>query len=370
MQKVIRVLAINFSIFLILLLSPPFFLKIYTFFKSRFVELSNSSWDRRAFYPTYSDKNFSVKLFNELEFYKTEYRSFVGWRGKKINFQYTNIGGPYGSRKSIGEEINGSVWFFGGSTMWGTGASDSQTIPSHFNAITRMPVYNFAQSSWSSRQSLNQLMNTLGDKHKPSVIIFYDGVVEVAAQCRSEIKSIPSYSHEQYLSQRLEPTSTILGKSLLNFVYEPYKVFINKFTSISSNELSTYDCDTNKQKAYAVAQHLIENWRNAFLIANDNKASFYGILQPTLFTTDTNFNYLGNRDKREISLLENQYKIVYPLIMEEFKKECLKDKDFCSSLIDGTNWLDGQKNIFIDFCHVNSHGNNIISKRIAELLNK
>ena len=37
-------------------------------------------------------------------------------------------------------------------------------------------------------------------------------------------------------------------------------------------------------------------------------------------------------------------------------------------MINGTDWLDGKKNIFIDFCHVNSLGNRIIAQRFESLL--
>ena len=105
--------------------------------------------------------NLILKIFvNKIP---TIYRSFIGWRREKVNFKYTKILGPYNARKSKGESINNSVWFFGGSTMWGTGSSDNHTIPSHFNSLTNIPVYNFGETGWNSRQSLNQLINVIGD---------------------------------------------------------------------------------------------------------------------------------------------------------------------------------------------------------------
>ena len=44
--------------------------------------------------------------------------------------------------------------------------------------------------------------------------------------------------------------------------------------------------------------------------------------------------------------MEIQYRTVYPLILKEIEKRCVSDKDFCLSMIDGTNWLDGTNNIF------------------------
>ena len=47
--------------------------------------------------------------------------------------------------------------------MWGTGASDNQTIPSHFHELTNKNVFNFGETGWASRQSLNQLISLIGD---------------------------------------------------------------------------------------------------------------------------------------------------------------------------------------------------------------
>ena len=68
--------------------------------------------------------------------------------------------------------------------------------------------------------------------------------------------------------------------------------------------------------------------------------------------------------------MEIQYRIVYPLILKEIERYCEYDKDFCATLIDGKDWLDGTNNIFIDFCHVNSLGNKVIAERLKSLLKK
>ena len=52
----------------------------------------------------------------------------------------------------------------------------------------------------------------------------------------------------------------------------------------------------------------------------------------------------------------------------EMERHCETDKNFCYSFIDGTDWLDGTNNIFIDFCHINSLGNKVIAQRLKSLL--
>ena len=338
--------------------------------KPRFAQLTNQTNDQRAYYPTYENKQFSIELFNELKKLPTNYRSFIGWKRQKVNFKYTNILGPYNARKSRGEAINNSVWFFGGSTMWGIGSSDMQTIPSHFNSLTNLPVYNFGETGWNSRQSLNQLINVIGDNHKPSVVIFYDGVNDLIHQCRSQIKLLPAHSREKQIQNALKRPST--KKRLSNFIISPY-VSLAKNLNIQlpvfkQVNYKPQDCDINQTKALSIAKHLVNNWRTAYILSKTYGFEFYGILQPTLFTTQTNTEYFPASEVKTNSQTEIQYNTVYPLILNEIKSYCKFDKDFCASMIDGTDWLDKTRNIFIDYCHINSFGNKVIAQRMKSLL--
>ena len=145
----------NILILILFILIPPSIYKAYTKARSIFHK------DVRAYYPTYSDKKFGEKIFNEFSNLSTEYRSFIGWKRKNISLEFTTIKNPYMTRLSSGESIKNSAWFFGGSTMWGTGSSNNQTIPSIVNSISKISVFNFAESGWTSRQSLNQLINLI-----------------------------------------------------------------------------------------------------------------------------------------------------------------------------------------------------------------
>ena len=372
----IKILGINFAIIMIFLFFPALLFHFYKTLKPRFALAINQYSDKRAYYPTYENKKFSIQLFNEFQNQPAKYRSFIGWKREKVNFKYTNILGPYNTRKSKGESINNSVWFFGGSTMWGTGASDLQTIPSHFNSITNIPVYNFGETGWTSRQSLNQLINALGDNNYPAVVIFYDGVNDVLTQCRSELKLVPSHSRERQL-QKLTGSSTVISfknNKLIKFILSPYIALANKFninySSRDSVNLKRFDCDTNKAKALSVAQHLVNNWRTVYSLSKSNNFKFYGVLQPTLFSTETNSEYLHSDEVKMHPEYKRQYNAVYPLILEEISRDCGLDKDICSSMIDGKDWLDGKNNIFIDFCHVNSLGNRVIAQRLKSLFKK
>ncbi len=371
-KKFSKVIGINITIIGIFLASPALFYRLYLKLKPVLSKQFNQISDPRAFYPIYSNKEFSIELFNELSKLHTTYRSFIGWRNEKLNLKYTNISGPYNGRKSKGESLNNSVWFFGGSTMWGWGTSDNQTIPSHFNSHSNIPVYNFAENSWNSRQSLNQLINAIGDNNNPSVVIFFDGVNDIYHQCRSEIKSLPAHTKEIPIQNALQEFPST--DRISNFILSPYiaiaREFRIQFPFVNRSQSKLYDCDINKEKARLVAQHLVNNWRTAYSLSKSNNFKFYGVLQPTLFTTETNSEYLIYSETKTHPEYKRQYNAVYPLIIEEISRLCELDKGICSSMIDGKDWLDGTDNIFIDFCHVNSLGNRLIAQRLKSLLKK
>ena len=91
----------------------------------------------RATYPNYEQENieFAVKIFEDYAAPTSSYHSFVGYRRNKYHGEAVTVDTD-GFRESINHGANDSVWFFGGSTMWGTGADDNRTIPSIFSKET------------------------------------------------------------------------------------------------------------------------------------------------------------------------------------------------------------------------------------------
>ena len=79
------------------------------------------------------------------------------------------------------------VWFFGGSTMWGTGQRDSATIPAvvarvlDSMGLQGVSVRNLGETGYVSTQGLVRLLLELRDGHRPDVVVFYDGINDAAA---------------------------------------------------------------------------------------------------------------------------------------------------------------------------------------------
>ena len=109
----------------------------------------------------------------------------------------------------------------------------------------------------------------------------------------------------------------------------------------------------------------MNDWYSAFLISKSANFDFYAILQPTIFNNNYDFKYLKT-EKSILPLYKLQYESVYPKIIEEIKKKCLMNKEFCNSFFDGSNWIAKDSQLFIDFCHLNKKGNSIIVNKLKE----
>ena len=359
-----KIILINIFILAGLFTAPSIFLKFFNKIKSNLNLVQNKTSDPRVSYPTYKNRDFANQLFSDNSKLSMQYYAFIGWKRKPFKSKYINIKGNYKTRISLGEDIENSTWFFGGSTIFGTGSSDKQTIPSHYNQLSNDNVFNFGETSWNSRQSLNLLINLIADGEFPKKIIFYDGVNDVLTFCRTEIKNLPSHAYVNKIREKLFTSEQkLFAKKITNFIVEPYISLFKKDELIPEN---AYDCHKNTNKSRRIARHLVENWHIAYLISKKQGAEFKGILQPTIFSSGVKYDYFDNKSKNRLNLFKAQYESVYPEIINEMKQKCKTDRDFCESLVDGRYWLSGKENIFIDWCHVNGAGNQIIAEKMIQ----
>ena len=353
-----KIIFYNIAIFLILITSPSILYSGYNQYKA----IKEKLIDKKALNsPALSDIENAEKLFGHN--ITKKYKSFLGWRKDHYSSEYINISGFYHTRNSSGESLKNSTWFFGGSTIWGTGVADKETIPSYFNKHTNKAVQNFGESGWVSRQSLNRLINLIGDEHNPKRIIFYSGVNDIHVGCRQMFKYPPANAREYLIQSRINNS-----KSLFNHIYStiitPYEKIALKIKSNRNpkESLTGYDCHLNEVKSKKIASHLVNNWYTAYLVAKANKSEFHAILQPNIFTTTPKYKYQKDIIKSN-KTLKLQYQTVYPLILKEVKNKCFQDESFCESFIDARSWIAGDLNVYIDFCHLNREGNKIIAKK-------
>jgi len=116
-----------------------------------------------------------------------EYHPFGLWRSRPFAGQTVNVDAS-GVRRTAHTRCGPEdpvVWLFGGSTMWGFGSPDWETIPSHLArgfAESGRPVcaVNYGEDSWRAAQGTVKLVLELqAASRKPDLVVFLSGCNDV-----------------------------------------------------------------------------------------------------------------------------------------------------------------------------------------------
>ena len=160
------------------------------FFNPPVLDSVSGALDERQFVAAYDGAGYDVAtLFRE--FHATErivYEPYTIWDRRYHPGELINID-LEGFRHTTNNSDSGdalSVWVFGGSTAWGEGAPDDETIPSHLAALINTwgvdtTVRNLGERGYVSTQEVVFLYRELQAGKRPDVVVFYDGINDAAA---------------------------------------------------------------------------------------------------------------------------------------------------------------------------------------------
>lgn len=124
--------------------------------------------------------------------------------GKFYNVGFENC--RYNSvvnQHNIKAALNKSIWVFGGSTVFGDGVTDDETIPYFLNKMDSSERYiNFGGLSNHQKMEIEKLILLLQKGYRPSKVIFLDGLNDVYKITESNFdafetpnRSVNAYSH-------------------------------------------------------------------------------------------------------------------------------------------------------------------------------
>jgi hypothetical protein len=307
--------------------------------------------------PNYAGVDWASTHFVELHSQTTKYVSYLGWRRESFTGKTISIAGPYGQRRTVGGASSDrpSVYLFGGSTMWGTGADDANTIPSLVAQLGGFRAENYGEGAYTAHQGLVLLIELLQDGHRPDVVVFYDGVNEVVQKCRSELTP-KSHAREARIKAALEATSADKTYDL-RYMAGP---LMSAATSLADalglrRQDRSFNCDTDARKPQQVADNLIQDWDVARRLVESYGGKFIGILQPVAYYSKTKTDHIRLPD-----LQRRQYEAVYPLIKQKMAGR--------PGLYDFTDLLDHAEYMYIDFSHLSPGGNRYVAQRLIEVL--
>ena len=361
-REMLKIAIVNIMIFASIvgfLILIPIFTELGYSIVSNVTPGANS--DMRADIRNYSDIDWAQQHFEDLSKLPIAYRDFIVWETKPYESQTITVGqdGLRNSTKTTDVSMK-EVWMFGGSTTFGVGSDDQNTIPSWLARNTDSQVTNFGVIGYHARQSLNRLISSYADLDISTninrTVIFYDGVNDVLHKCRND-NGGSSTAWEQQIRSAVD-TDSLSPRVVL----EPAAALIGRIRNALDDRYmnSGYVCDQDLDRPARIAQSIVNDWRSADAVARRNGDRFIAILQPVAYLSNTKLEHLDaiNDEWYELS---QQYQNVYPAIQRYAREADIEFYDF-------TDIFDRDEYIYIDFCHTSPNGNRYLAEEIAKIL--
>jgi hypothetical protein len=215
-------------------------------------------------YPGWSPDDLGL-LLRETCARRYQYEPYTGFSERPFHGKYVNVEAP--GFRSIGRteawppspaEFN--LFVFGGSTAFGWGAPDGETIAANlqrrFDADgKRIVVYNFGRDGYFSGQEMMLLNRLLTNGFVPSMAVFIDGLNDFA-----NWSGEPDFSEEIRQLVDQQQAASGLGRATLEFarqmpVWSVLEGFVQKATHY--NRLGSYRTHTD---AGAIGD-VVSRWR-------------------------------------------------------------------------------------------------------------
>jgi hypothetical protein len=112
---------------------------------------------------------------------RTQYSPWLGFREGARSSRFVNVdefGIRSNGRPPHRPSIDDAIWFFGGSTTFGYGVADTETIPAQIEKILGAPTVNFGAAYFYSSHENLLLSQYLKAGYRPRAALFLDGINE------------------------------------------------------------------------------------------------------------------------------------------------------------------------------------------------
>ena len=148
---------------------------------------------QRAEAPAFSGADYDVRAwFEEKERTIGSYQPYVVWLPRPFQGKLINIdqeGNRFTAYNSASEDRL-KIWMLGGSTTWGFGVPDDQTVPSQLSRLINQTwgldaqVRNLGQRGYVSTQEVVYILRQLQSGYRPDVVVLYDGLNDAITAAR------------------------------------------------------------------------------------------------------------------------------------------------------------------------------------------
>jgi lysophospholipase L1-like esterase len=259
------------------------------------------------------------------------------------------------------------IFFFGGSTLWGSGASDEETIPSWCIRMLTEKGYavegvNFGEGGYVSTQGLIYLLRQLQKGNNPNLVVFYDGFNDMGSAFMNEAAGLPANEENRRQEFNLVNRST-LSKSfpLLLRSMNLYKLLHGEPTLRNEDYQRKLGIYTSGGVLDALRVYLV-NVRTVEAMGKAFGFEPFFFWQPTVFTKAKRTPYEDDFVMKNPIMAKVQTDAISLIARAPELARHPKFKDVSDALGDHADQT------FFDECHVNGKGNELIARKIVAAL--
>ena len=317
----------------------------------------------------HADYDATQLIEEEDQISKELYRPYTIWGARPGKGELVNVD-QKGNRVTLYNSARDEalrIWLLGGSTMFGIGAPDGQTIASHLAQLVNQTwgvdarIYNLGQGAYVSTQEVITVIRNLQMGERPHVIVLYDGYNDAV----TADEKVPG-AHFNFQETRDKFEKVLLPLVRSTGLYRAAKwVLIRRLNLDFRGEANP---TARTREAEQAAHILVENYKIVTALGQAYGFIPFFIFQPSLVIGDkpyhpselrmlpSGFTSTGNKAKDS-----TMYQMRRVLVRE--------GRDNGINFYDISDvFTSTAEPIYIDGVHVTGRGNRIIAERMFEIL--
>lgn len=348
--------------------------ELFAFFAAK-IKIYNPH-DPRADLPVY--KNFDQRIEFWREQAKTwknlQYIPYRMWSRPAFLGKWTNVNslGDRVTHYNVDENMEGAkkIFMFGGSTIWGTGSPDWQTIPSYVAKLLneenpRYLVRNYGETGYVASQGLNRLISEIKQGNIPDLVVFYSGINDASTGARA-LLALETPSYHLYMEQ-FKRTFKRSKRGMLCSIFEASYTFraINllKDKLLPAQGLrweETIEEDDLREAVDKTTQSWFTNYKIASSIGKEYDFGVILILQPNLSSGSKKFqDYEKKFLEGGLGSIDAVYDRIREIIIETNPVGVYDLSDVFREV---------DEPVYIDWAHIGPLGNYYVARKIIEII--
>ncbi len=342
----------------------------------RQVVIGDDVQDKTYLAPAFKGKEWAKELFEEYDGIPWDYVPYLGWVSREYHGKHINInkdGYREGWNPDLLNRDKKTVYVFGGSTVFGTGARDAFTLPSQISRVLnqhhkKFHIINYGEKSYTFTQGLFKLILLLRDGHKPDYVLFYDGINDVHGAYASGQVGMTSVT-DNIRKKMKDPLKAVFIKYINQFRHNcmTYRSVQRIVMAIYvSNYLKPFNQNYNDVEKEELSQDIAEYYMKSSALLEEMAETFnfkyVQFWQPVL-TLEKDLT------KEELALDLRLTDIGLRQVYKNVQKKLASQKR--ENFFDVSNVLLGTRaKFYVDYAHLSEEGNHKVALEIAEIIKK